>query len=220
MADRIKKSYKFSKRFYDDALTQSKWWSRLYFKLLWGGVDDNRIADAVLGYIPDDFSGRLLDVPVGTAVFTTEKYGRLTQADITCVDYSRDMLEQAERRFQEANISNIKTLQGDVGALPFKDGTFDIVLCMNGLHVFPDKFKAYDEILRTLKTGGELLACFYIAGEKKTADWLAKTIMTRMGWFTPPFDTADDVRRRLEPNYEILDFQVEGAMLYFRAKKK
>ena len=220
MADRIKKSYKFSKRFYDDALTQSKWWSRLYFKLLWGGVDDNRIADAVLGYIPDDFSGRLLDVPVCTAVFTTEKYGRLTQADITCVDYSRDMLEQAERRFQEANISNIKTLQGDVGALPFKDGTFDIVLCMNGLHVFPDKFKAYDEILRTLKTGGELLACFYIAGEKKTADWLAKTIMTRMGWFTPPFDTADDVRRRLEPNYEILDFQVEGAMLYFRAKKK
>lgn len=220
MADKIKKSYKFSKRFYDDALTQSKWWSRLYFKWLWGGVDDNRIADAVLGYIPDDFSGRLLDVPVGTAVFTAEKYGRLTQADITCVDYSRDMLEQAERRFREANISNIKTMQGDVGALPFNDGTFDIVLCMNGLHVFPDKSKAYSEILRTLKTGGELLACFYIAGEKKPADWLAKTVMTRMGWFTPPFDTADDVRRRLEPNYEILDFQVVGAMIYFRAKKK
>ena len=220
MADRIKKSYKFSKHFYDDALTQSKWWSRLYFKLIWGGVDDNQIADAVLGYIPDDFSGRLLDVPVGTAVFTAEKYGHLTQADITCVDYSRDMLEQAERRFREANISNIKTMQGDVGALPFNDGTFDIVLCMNGLHVFPDKSKAYNEILRTLKTGGELLACFYIAGEKKTADWLAKTVMTRMGWFTPPFDTADDVRRRLEPHYEILDFQVEGAMLYFRAKKE
>ena len=74
MADRIRKSYKFSKRFYDDALTQSKWWSRLHFKLLWGGVDDNQIAGKVLGYIPDDFSGRLLDVPVGTAVFTVEKY--------------------------------------------------------------------------------------------------------------------------------------------------
>ncbi|MBR5158300.1 MAG: hypothetical protein IKW84_01780 [Bacteroidaceae bacterium] len=35
MADKIKKSYKFSKKFYDDALTQSKWWSRLYFRLLW-----------------------------------------------------------------------------------------------------------------------------------------------------------------------------------------
>lgn len=220
MADRIRKSYKFSKRFYDDALTQSKWWSRLYFRLLWGGVDDNQIAGKVLGYIPDDFSGRLLDVPVGTAVFTVEKYTRLTQAEITCLDYSSDMLEQAESRFSEAGITHVKTMQGDVGALPFADGAFDIVLCMNGLHVFPDKTKAYAEILRTLKSGGELLACFYVAGEKKTADWLAKTVMTRMGWFTPPFDTADDVRHRLKDNYAILDFHVEGAMLYFRAKKK
>ncbi|MBP5688733.1 MAG: class I SAM-dependent methyltransferase [Muribaculaceae bacterium] len=220
MADKIRKSYKFSKRFYDDALTQSKWWSRLYFKLLWGGVDDNQIANKVLSYIPDNFSGRLLDVPVGTAVFTAEKYTRLSKAEITCLDYSHDMLEQAERRFSEAGVTNIKTMQGDVGALPFDEGTFDIVLCVNGLHVFPDKDKAYAEIYRTLKTGGELLACFYVAGEKKTADWLAKTVMTRMGWFTPPFDTTADVRRRLKERYVILDFHVEGAMLYFRARKK
>lgn len=218
--DKIKNSYKFSKSFYDDAITQSKWWSKLYFRLLWGGVDDNEIARRVLGWIPDDFKGSMLDVPVGTAVFTAEKYGRMKQADITCLDYSHDMLEQAAYRFREAGISNIKTIQGDVGALPFKDGSFDIVLCMNGLHVFPDKDKAYSEILRTLKPSGELLACFYIAGEQKVADCLAKTVMTHMGWFTPPFDTASDVRRRLEPYYDIIDFHVEGAMLYFRARKK
>jgi hypothetical protein len=38
MADKIKNSYKFSKSFYDDAITQGKWWSKLYFKLLWGGL--------------------------------------------------------------------------------------------------------------------------------------------------------------------------------------
>ena len=208
MADKIKRSYKFSKTFYDDAITQGKWWSRMYFKLLWGGVDDNEIARRVLSWIPDDFAGRMLDVPVGTAVF------------ITCLDYSKDMLERAESRFDEAGITNIKTIQGDVGALPFEDDSFDYVLCMNGLHVFPDKAKAYSEILRVLKSGGELLACFYIAGEQKVADWLAKTVMTRMGWFTPPFDKAADVRQRLEPFYDILDFHVEGAMLYFRARKK
>lgn len=154
------------------------------------------------------------------AVFTTEKYSRLTHAEISCLDYSHDMLEQAEKRFLESGIAHIKTIQGDVGSLPFDNCTFDIVLCMNGFHVFPDKPKAYAEILRTLKTGGELLACFYVSGEKKTADWFAKTVMTRMGWFTPPFDTADDVRRRLEPYYDILDFQVKGAMLLFRARKK
>lgn len=220
MADKIKSSYNFSKSFYDDAITQGKWWSKLYFKLLWGGVDDNEIARRVLNWIPDDFKGKMLDVPVGTAVFTTEKYRRMKQAVITCLDYSKDMLEQAEYRFRGAGITNIKMMQGDVGELPFKEGTFDYVLCMNGLHVFPDKDKAYSEILRTLKPGGELLACFYIAGEQKVADWLAKTVMTRMGWFTPPFDTAKDVRRRLEPYYDILDFHVEGAMLYFRARKR
>ena len=67
MADKIKSSYKFSKSFYDDAITQGKWWSKLYFKLLWGGVDDNEIARRVLSWIPDDFPGKMLDVPVGTA---------------------------------------------------------------------------------------------------------------------------------------------------------
>ncbi len=230
MAEKIKSSsesdaamlgaYKFSKSFYDDAITQGKWWSKLYFKLLWGGVDDNEIARRVLSWIPDDFSGKLLDVPVGTAVFTKEKYHRMKQADITCLDYSHDMLEQAERRFRGAGINHIKTMQGDVGALPFEDGSFDKVLCMNGLHVFPDKTKAYAEILRTLKSDGELLACFYIAGEQKVADWLARTVMTRMGWFTPPFDTVESLRQRLEPCYDIVDFHVEGAMVYFRARKK
>lgn len=144
----------------------------------------------------------------------------MTKADITCLDYSQDMLEQAENRFRGAGITNIKTMQGDVGALPFEDGSFDKVLCMNGLHVFPAKEKAYAEILRTLKPGGELLACFYVAGEQKVADWLARTVMTRMGWFTPPFDNADDVKHRLEPYYDIIDFHVEGAMLYFRARKR
>jgi len=109
--------------------------------------------------------------------------------------------------------ANIKMMQGDVGALHFEDGTFK-VLCMNGLHVFPNKEKAYAEILRTLKPDGELLACFYITGEQKVADRLAHTVMTRMGWFTPPFDTANDVKHRLEPYYDIFDFHVEGAMLY------
>ena len=188
--------------------------------MLWGGVDDNEIARRVLSWIPDDFDGKLLDVPVGTAVFTKEKYQRMKQANITCLDYSRDMLEQAEYRFRGAGITNIQTMQGDVGALPFTNGEFDYILCMNGLHVFPDKDKAYSEILRTLKPGGYLLACFYIAGEQKVADWLARTVMTRMGWFTPPFDTANNVRQRLESYYEIIDFHVEGAMLYFRARKK
>ena len=80
MSDKIKDAYKSSKDIYDDVLTKDKWWSKLYIDLIWGGVDDNEIASELLRYIPDDFSGKLLDVPAGTAVFTHEKYSLLKNA--------------------------------------------------------------------------------------------------------------------------------------------
>lgn len=70
MADRIKKAYQSSKNIYDDVLTQNNFLSRLYIKVFWSGTNDNEIARKVLSYIPDDFAGAILDVPVGTAVFT------------------------------------------------------------------------------------------------------------------------------------------------------
>jgi hypothetical protein len=73
MGDKIEDSYRSSRNIYDDVLTRSKWWSRLYMDFFWDGIDDNEIARKVLSYVPDDFSGNLLDVPVGTGVFTSEK---------------------------------------------------------------------------------------------------------------------------------------------------
>ena len=220
MSDRIKESYKRSKNIYDDVLTQSKWWSRLYIRLFWSGVDDNDIAKEVLKYIPDAFAGKLLDVPVGTAVFTHRKYAEMKRADITCLDYSTDMLEQAKQKFKECCIENIKVLQGDVGALPFENEAFDIVLSMNGFHAFPDKQKAYEETCRVLKRGGRFIACFYIRGKSKITDWLVSAILAKKGWFTPPFDTAMSLKERLETKYRIEDFHERGSIVWFCATKK
>lgn len=77
MADKIQNAYEASKNIYDDVLTQGNFFSRMYIKLFWSGTDDNAIAQKVLSYIPNDFSGALLDVPVGTAVFTQRKWTAL-----------------------------------------------------------------------------------------------------------------------------------------------
>ncbi|MDO4344470.1 MAG: class I SAM-dependent methyltransferase [Eubacteriales bacterium] len=220
MDDKIKKSYKQSKNIYDDVLTQEKWWSRLYIRLFWSGVDDNAVAQEVLKYIPDDFSGRLLDVPVGTAVFTCGKYKKLKNADITCLDYSEDMLEQAQDRFKKSGITNISAIQGDVGNLPFEDNSFDIVLSMNGFHAFPDKEKAYAETNRVLKKGGKFIACFYIKGKSEITDFLVSAILVKKGWFTPPFETVASLKQRLEKMYTIKNFHVRGSMVWFCAIKK
>lgn len=218
--DKIKESYKQSKNIYDDVLTQRTWWGKLYIKLFWGGVDDNDIACEVLAYIPDDFKGTVLDVPVGTGVFTYQKYAKMKHADITCLDYSTDMLEQAKEKFAHAHIDHITTMQGDVGNLPFEEGRFDLVLSMNGFHAFPDKPKAYAETNRVLKSGGKFIGCFYLKGESKMTDILVEKILAKKGWFTPPFDTKETLKATLETMYQIDQFHVRGSMVYFSATKK
>ncbi len=215
-SDKIQQSYRQSRDIYDDVLTRSTWWSRLYMDIFWGGVDDNVIARKVLSYISDDFDGKLLDVPVGTGVFTALKYARMNKADITCLDYSDDMLKQARERFDW----NVHLMQGDVGALPFADGTFDCVLTMNGVHAFPDKEKAYAEMGRVLRDGGMLAGCFCIQGESRITDWLMKKVLSRKGWFTPPFETFDSLRARLSQSYQLQEYHKQGSIVYFLAIKK
>ena len=217
MPDKIQTAYESSKKIYDDILTQGNFFSRLYIKLFWSGTDDNVIARKVLSYIPDDFSGRLLDVPVGTAVFTQRKWAALKNAHITCLDYSTDMLAQAEKRL--SGQPHIQCLQGDVGALPMDDGTFDIVVSMNGFHAFPDKPKAFRETWRVLKPGGDFIACFYIRGKCRRTDWLVKNILAKKGWFTPPFQTEEELRAVLQKLYKQVELHLDGSMVYFHCVK-
>ena len=46
----------------------------------------------------------------------------------------------------------------------------DTVVSMNGFHAFPDKQKAFHEIWRVLKPGGDFIACFYIRGKSQRTE--------------------------------------------------
>ena len=210
MADKIQDAYESSKNIYDGVLTQGNFFSRMYIKLFWSGTDDNEIARKVLSYITDDFSGKLRDVPVGTAVFTQRKWTSLKNAHIACLDYSTDMLEQAKRRLDGQ--AHINFIQGDVGNLQMDDESFDIVLSMNGFHAFPDKQKAFSETCRVLKSGGDFIACFYIRGKSKRTDWLVKNILAKKGWFTPPFQTEEELKNTLQKMYKEVELHVDGSM--------
>ncbi len=130
--------------------------------------------NCVFDAIPDDFAGSLLEVPVGTGVLTMPLYQTLPQAHVTCLDYSASMMESAQQKAEALGVANVTFTQGDVGALPFADDSFDVVLSMNGFHAFPDKEAAYAETYRVLKPGGTFCGCFYVEGEKVRTDWLIK----------------------------------------------
>ncbi len=51
---------------------------------------------------------------------------------------------------------NVKFHYAQAEELPFSNEYFDIVICTNALHRFPQRVRALDEMFRVLKIGGEL----------------------------------------------------------------
>ena len=207
--------------FYDGMITCSTLPGKAVCKLVWNmnRETNTRYLERALSGIPEDFSGRLLEVPVGTGVLTMPVYRTLSHGDITCLDYSPDMMAQAQRRAGNLGLKNVKFQQGDVGRLPFDDGSFDLVLSLNGFHAFPDKEAAYREIFRVLKPGGLFCGCFYIKGENRRTDWFIDHIYTPKGFFTPPYETADSLRQRFISMYTQLELETVEAMACFTCRK-
>ena len=158
--------------FYDGMITCSTLSGKAVCRLVWAmnkAENDNYLEKALSG-IPEHFSGKLLEVPVGTGILTMPVYQTMPEADITCLDYLADMMGQAQEKANRLKLNNVAFQQGDVGALPYEDDTFDIVLSLNGFHAFPGKKAAYREVYRVLKPGGTFCGCFYVKGEHKRTD--------------------------------------------------
>ena len=199
--------------FYDGMMTYSTLPGKAVCRLVWNmdGEKTLEYLTRALSGVPEDFKGKLLEVPVGTGVLTMPVYKELPEADITCLDYSADMMGAAQKRAEAAGIKNVSFVQGDVGALPFEDGSFDIVLSLNGFHAFPDKEAAWRETYRVLKRGGTFCGCFYVRGGCRRTDWFIQKLYVPKGFFTPPFETEDSLRKRLAGMYgEVSVSSVEG----------
>ena len=206
---------------YDGIITRSTLTGKLVDSLVWGLNRElaGKWIDEALAPVPDGFAGRLLEVPVGTGILTMPLYRAMPDAEITCLDYSADMMRLAERRAEAMNLSNVTFLQGDVGKLPFGDKEFDIVLSLNGFHAFPDKDAAFRETCRVLKKGGIFCGCFYVAGEFPRTDFFVRHFYVRKGFFTPPFETKTSLESRLRDLYDDVSVRTVNAEGIFRCRK-
>lgn len=220
MTDRhaeIKASYKqlggsFAS-FYDGMITYTKPAGKLFNRAIWGFNEETteQWINGALSGVPEGFSGKLLEVPIGTGVITMPMYRTLPEADITCLDYSPDMMKNAQKRAEAMEISNITFMQGDVGDLPFADESFDIVLSLNGFHAFPDKEAAYRETYRVLKPGGTFCGCFYIEGGLAKTDRFVRKVFVPKHSFTPPFETKESLEKQLKGMYREVKLQTINA---------
>ena len=222
--DEIKNAYRSLGKeatFYDGMITCSTLPGKAVCGLVWNmdKEKNTRYLELALSGIPDDFAGSLLEVPVGTGVLTMPIYQTLPYADITCLDYSPDMMEKAQQRARAVGLNNVRFCQGDVGALPFPDASFDIVLSLNGFHAFPDKDAAFAETLRVLKPGGIFCGCLYIKGQNKRTDWFIEKLYVPKGFFTLPFETEDSLKKRLSELYAQTEVHTVESMACFTCRR-
>jgi SAM-dependent methyltransferase len=96
---------------------------------------------------------RVLDVGCGTGVVAVT--AALRGAKVSGLDLTPKLLERARENAKIAEV-DIEFIEGDAEALPYPDGSFDVVLSQFGHMFAPRPAVAVKEMLRVLKSGGRI----------------------------------------------------------------
>jgi phosphatidylethanolamine/phosphatidyl-N-methylethanolamine N-methyltransferase len=166
----------------------------------------------------NDFSGRLLEVGVGTGL-ALPQYG--DQLQVTGIDLSAEMLAKAHKRVAKAKRNNIEALiEMDATAQSFADASFDVAVAMYVLTVVPDPAKVMHELARITKSGGTVLVANHFSVENGLRGVIEKAAAkhaTTLGWRPEfPIDTvlvSDQLRltsiKQLKPMgfFTLLEFK-------------
>ena len=95
----------------------------------------------------------VLELAAGTGLIAKNIVS--SAAHIETTDASPEMIAEAKRDSRSAKLHF--TVQ-DMFHLPYADGSFDVVIVANALHIVPGPEKALSEIRRVLKDAGVLVA--------------------------------------------------------------
>lgn len=70
------------------------------------------------------------------------------------LDMTEAMLEKANENKAKLGYENVEFMLGEIESLPISDNTIDVVVSNCVMNLVPDKVKAYSEVWRVLKPGG------------------------------------------------------------------
>jgi SAM-dependent methyltransferase len=75
---------------------------------------------------------------------------------VTGIDMTPEMLAKARSSAEAMGLRNVDFHAGEAEALPFADGSFDVVISNGVIDLIPDKDAAFAEIFRVLAPGGRI----------------------------------------------------------------
>lgn len=110
----------------------------------------------IVARLPEGQGLRVLEIACGTGIVTRHLAEALAgRATIVATDLNQPMLDYASKAVPAPEIT---WQQADAQALPFDDGSFDVVVCQFGYMFLPDKVQGFRESRRVLAPGGTLIA--------------------------------------------------------------
>lgn len=114
--------------------------------------------------------GPILVSPVGTGLLLRHVFGEHCDFPIVAIDISRKMLRRAQKRFERSNINNVILIRAEPEHLPFRGGSFDTVMSMNGVSAFHNREQALSETRRVLSPSGRIVGTSLCRGLERSAD--------------------------------------------------
>ncbi|HZT15103.1 MAG TPA: class I SAM-dependent methyltransferase [Gaiellaceae bacterium] len=153
---------RFARLVTDAVVRRPRLW-RLFrgpFRRMFDGLapvwDSTRVSPAHLAPLEAAFErvptppGRILDVGTGSGAAARAAARRWPDAEVVGVDLSARMVEEARRN---ATSERERYEVADASALPFADGSFDLVAQLNAIPFF-------DELARVTAPGGRVVVAF------------------------------------------------------------
>lgn len=98
-------------------------------------------------------SKTILDVGCGTGNILNMILNKYNNVDVYGIDISDKMLEKAKEKL---TVRAHLTL-GDSEKLPYEDNKFDLIMCNDSFHHYPNPKNVLKEFFRVLKNGGMLI---------------------------------------------------------------
>ena len=108
----------------------------------------------------------LLDCGCGTGPMISLLYEKDPGKHYTGIDITPRMIEVAQAK----ELEGVTWVTGDCEDLPFEDDSFDVIICSNSFHHYPNPQKFFDSAKRVLRPNGRLILQDYTA--PKPVLWL------------------------------------------------
>ncbi len=106
--------------------------------------------------MPDKKEIHALDVGTGAGFFAF-LLKDMGATDVTGIDYSRSMVENAKTNSKKLGYTDIRFFEMDAQNLDFEENFFDFIISRNVTWTLSDPEKGYEEWCRVLAPGGLLL---------------------------------------------------------------